>query len=161
MQFWNIPGFLEQFDILRTCRLVRIGEHCYLLYKYVLSYTVELTSYRYKMAITRALISELSTTMICSPMLVWSNLLLRHCDNDMKVVRIFDFPIRENDHSREYACSGDIINPAALLLLNSRLLSGIKPWVGILEELLKYNLKGQCHEMVVEVRPWSGSLALN
>jgi hypothetical protein len=22
-------------------------------------------------------------------------------------------------------------------------------------------LKGQCHEMVVEVRPWSGSLALN
>jgi hypothetical protein len=23
------------------------------------------------------------------------------------------------------------------------------------------SLKGQCHEMVVEVRPWSGSLALN
>jgi hypothetical protein len=23
------------------------------------------------------------------------------------------------------------------------------------------DLKGQCHEMVVEVRPWSGSLALN
>jgi hypothetical protein len=22
-------------------------------------------------------------------------------------------------------------------------------------------LKGQCHEMVIEVRPWSGSLALN
>jgi hypothetical protein len=22
-------------------------------------------------------------------------------------------------------------------------------------------LKGQCHEMVVEVRPWSGSIALN
>jgi hypothetical protein len=25
----------------------------------------------------------------------------------------------------------------------------------------KLNLKGQCHEMVVEVRPWSGSLDLN
>jgi hypothetical protein len=24
-----------------------------------------------------------------------------------------------------------------------------------------FYLKGQCHEMVVEVRPWSGSLALN
>jgi hypothetical protein len=24
-----------------------------------------------------------------------------------------------------------------------------------------FSLKGQCHEMVVEVRPWSGSLALN
>jgi hypothetical protein len=24
-----------------------------------------------------------------------------------------------------------------------------------------FDLKGQCHEMVVEVRPWSGSLALN
>jgi hypothetical protein len=28
------------------------------------------------------------------------------------------------------------------------------------ENTLQY-LKGQCHEMVVEVRPWSGSLALN
>jgi hypothetical protein len=31
--------------------------------------------------------------------------------------------------------------------------------------MVSYNffraLKGQCHEMVVEVRPWSGSLALN
>jgi hypothetical protein len=26
---------------------------------------------------------------------------------------------------------------------------------------LVFSLKGQCHEMVVEVRPWSGSLALN
>jgi hypothetical protein len=24
-----------------------------------------------------------------------------------------------------------------------------------------FYLKGQCHEMVVEVRPWSGRLALN
>jgi hypothetical protein len=26
---------------------------------------------------------------------------------------------------------------------------------------LKSSLKGQCHEMVVEVRPWSGRLGLN
>jgi hypothetical protein len=26
---------------------------------------------------------------------------------------------------------------------------------------LNQPLKGQCHEMLVEVRPWSGSLALN
>jgi hypothetical protein len=26
---------------------------------------------------------------------------------------------------------------------------------------ISYTLKGQCQEMVVEVRPWSGSLALN
>jgi hypothetical protein len=25
----------------------------------------------------------------------------------------------------------------------------------------KMNLKGQCHEMVVEIRPWSGRLGLN
>jgi hypothetical protein len=27
--------------------------------------------------------------------------------------------------------------------------------------LVNFPLKGQCHKMVVEVRPWSGSLALN
>jgi hypothetical protein len=29
------------------------------------------------------------------------------------------------------------------------------------DSLYTCKLKGQCHEMVVEVRPWSGSLALN
>jgi hypothetical protein len=33
------------------------------------------------------------------------------------------------------------------------------PWCGKYNK--KLNLKGQCYEMVVEVRPWSGSLALN
>jgi hypothetical protein len=32
---------------------------------------------------------------------------------------------------------------------------------GAFAAALKIRLKGQCHEMVVEVRPWSGSLALN
>jgi hypothetical protein len=30
-----------------------------------------------------------------------------------------------------------------------------------LKNVQQQTLKGQCHEMVVEVRPWSGSLTLN
>jgi hypothetical protein len=37
--------------------------------------------------------------------------------------------------------------------------SSSEPSLKILEGLVR--LKGQCHKMVVEVRPWSGSLALN
>jgi hypothetical protein len=29
------------------------------------------------------------------------------------------------------------------------------------KKLFGFGLKGQCHEMVVEVRPWSGRLGLN
>jgi hypothetical protein len=37
----------------------------------------------------------------------------------------------------------------------------LSPYLTACLEILPWNLEGQCHEMVVEIRPWSGKIGLN